>query len=252
MELMTSGDILKGSRFAAMKGHEALPQAVAGLFARAAREIGDVRLARLDRRRDSSLGHAPRKQVGDDVSEVRFHNVDDTAFAMDCKSDGGLAYRRGPKLTPDEEMTIGERLREARKARKLSQEALARLAQISQTTISDLERGRNTSSTELPALAAVLGVSALWLATGKGSRQSAAPIAPVSPQRHINAALFVAAWQAVSAYRQQSGVKLDDEEVIKLACRVYEQHIDTPNKSSAEMLGYLLALTDLVRNGGKT
>lgn len=63
--------------------------------------------------------------------------------------------------------TFGERLREARKEAKLTQGQLASKSGLSQTTISDIERGRNAGSTEAPALAAVLGVEALWLSDGK-------------------------------------------------------------------------------------
>lgn len=66
--------------------------------------------------------------------------------------------------------TFGTRLREARKDAGLSQPALAQKVGLSQTTISDIERGRNAGSTEAAALAAVLGVNALWLAEGKGPK----------------------------------------------------------------------------------
>lgn len=50
----------------------------------------------------------------------------------------------------------------------MTQIDLARKAGVSQTTISDIERGRNHGSTEITAIAAALGVNALWLADGKG------------------------------------------------------------------------------------
>jgi phage repressor protein C with HTH and peptisase S24 domain len=66
--------------------------------------------------------------------------------------------------------TFGERLREARRDAKLSQKTLGVKAGVSQTTISDIERGRNAGSTEAAALAAVLGVEALWFSVGKGPK----------------------------------------------------------------------------------
>lgn len=146
----------------------------------------------------------------------------------------------------DESMSVGERLKLARKARKLSQDRLAQLSSTSQSTISDIERGRNTSSKELPAIAAVLGVSALWLSTGRGPRHDTAPIRPVSPHRQINTDLLIQAMRAVTAYQQQVGSKLDDEDLLRLACRVYEQYVDTPDKTAQEMLGYLVSLSSII------
>lgn len=66
--------------------------------------------------------------------------------------------------------TFGTRLREARKAANLTQKELAKKAGVSQTTISDAERGRNAGSTEAATLAAVLKVEPIWLTDGKGPR----------------------------------------------------------------------------------
>jgi transcriptional regulator with XRE-family HTH domain len=75
-------------------------------------------------------------------------------------------------------MSIGSRIRELRLGQKprLTQKALAKRARLSQTTISDLERGRNVSSTDLAAIAQALGVTAEYL-TGGGERP-----APVQEQ----------------------------------------------------------------------
>lgn len=67
--------------------------------------------------------------------------------------------------------TFGERLKAARKAHGITQAELAKLAGISQTTIADIERGRNKGSTEVLKLAKSLEVSPDWLATGKGTRE---------------------------------------------------------------------------------
>jgi transcriptional regulator with XRE-family HTH domain len=146
-------------------------------------------------------------------------------------------------------MSVGQRLKDARKARKLTQERLSKMTGVSQSTISDVERGRNASTKELPTLAAALGVSALWIATGRGPRHDSAPVRPLAPQRQINTELMVQAMRAVTAYQQQIGSRLDDERLLRLACRVYEQHIDTPDRTAAEMLGYLMSITDAL---GKT
>ncbi|WBS00243.1 helix-turn-helix transcriptional regulator [Pseudoduganella sp. SL102] len=65
-------------------------------------------------------------------------------------------------------MSIGNRLKLARKAAKMSQVELAKRSGLNQSTISDLEVGKSQGSTSLATLAAILGVNALWLETGKG------------------------------------------------------------------------------------
>lgn len=62
--------------------------------------------------------------------------------------------------------TFGERVRSRRKELSLSQKDLADATGLSQTTISDIERGRNDGSREIVALAKVLRVQAQWLAYG--------------------------------------------------------------------------------------
>lgn len=66
--------------------------------------------------------------------------------------------------------TFGSRVRETRKALKWTQKQLASAAGLSQTTISDIERGRNDSSADIIALARSLRVSAEWLADGRGPK----------------------------------------------------------------------------------
>lgn len=61
---------------------------------------------------------------------------------------------------------IGDRIRQIRKERRMTQIELASLANISQTTLSQLESGRNDTSKELPTIAQVLGVDVYWLQTG--------------------------------------------------------------------------------------
>lgn len=79
-------------------------------------------------------------------------------------------------------MTIGERIKAARKDADLSQKELAAKVGIKQPTLSELERGESSSSARLPAIAAALGVSALWLQTGKGPKY---PINSISPKEML-------------------------------------------------------------------
>lgn len=61
-----------------------------------------------------------------------------------------------------------DRLKIARKNAKMTQVELAKAVKTSQGSISDLESGRNKTSTNIVEIAKVLKVSPNWLATGQG------------------------------------------------------------------------------------
>jgi transcriptional regulator with XRE-family HTH domain len=63
--------------------------------------------------------------------------------------------------------TIGDRLKQAREALGLSQGDVAGKAGVSQGTIGNLESGLRKNPRELLAIAAAVGVSPVWLKTGK-------------------------------------------------------------------------------------
>ena len=65
-------------------------------------------------------------------------------------------------------MEFKDRLKKARKLAGLNQAELAQKIGVQQTSISDLERGKSKSTSFSTQIAHELGVSALWLATGKG------------------------------------------------------------------------------------
>ncbi|QPI65855.1 LexA family protein [Vreelandella venusta] len=65
-------------------------------------------------------------------------------------------------------MEFKDRLKKARKLAGLNQAELAKKIGVQQTSISDLERGKSKSTSFSTQMAHELGVSALWLATGKG------------------------------------------------------------------------------------
>lgn len=72
-------------------------------------------------------------------------------------------------MTSDDELlrTVGDRLRTARKAAGLSQEALAHQAGLHRTYVSSVERGeRNIALLNILTLATVLDVDAGTLLTG--------------------------------------------------------------------------------------
>ena len=70
--------------------------------------------------------------------------------------------------------TLAERLKFARlqMTPKCSQQKLANMSGLSQTTITMLENGTRDSTTKIVELAKALGVSADWLSTGNGEMQS--------------------------------------------------------------------------------
>lgn len=71
--------------------------------------------------------------------------------------------------------TIGSRLREARKARGLSQEELAKRAGVGQSAVGNIESGRSNGAETLHKFAAVLGYRLRWLEVGDGPREGAGP-----------------------------------------------------------------------------
>lgn len=69
--------------------------------------------------------------------------------------------------------TVGKRLKKARKYAGMTQIELANTIDARQGAISDLENGRNSTSTKLVQMALVLGVNAEWLSTGVGEMVTA-------------------------------------------------------------------------------
>ncbi len=65
-------------------------------------------------------------------------------------------------------MSIGTRIREARKRVKMTQAQLAAKVGMAQGTLSELETGESDGTSLVASFAAALGVNALWLETGKG------------------------------------------------------------------------------------
>lgn len=218
---------------------------VSRLRSPAERQVADVPLRRLALSGDAGLRPSARYQLSYDLFEVHKEHL--TAIAVKRNTDAHLSYSGGPKMDKsDDQMSMGERLKTARKQRKLSQIRLAEMTGVSQSTISDIERGRNAGSTESAKLAAALGVSALWLSTGRGPKHEEAPIRPVQPHKQINTHLMIQCMHAATAFQAQTGTRLDDDDLLRLACRLYEQHHDTPAKTANELLGYLMTINELL------
>lgn len=66
---------------------------------------------------------------------------------------------------------FSERFKQRRKELGLNQISLAKKTGLSQTTVSDIERGRNDGSRELITIARVLQCRPEWLATGEGPKE---------------------------------------------------------------------------------
>lgn len=64
--------------------------------------------------------------------------------------------------------TLAKRLAWARAEKNMSQEALAKAAEVSQSTIGNLEAGIRNSARRIAAIASVLEVNTLWLSDGIG------------------------------------------------------------------------------------
>lgn len=115
-------------------------------------------------------------------------------------------------------MTIGTRIREARKRAKLTQAQLASRVGMRQATLSELETGESAGTTLLASLAAALGVNALWLETGKGLPDQASGSTAAQEKRGAHMIL---------AFEDEEGLldlfrRTDDRgrfEIIKLAAR---------------------------------
>lgn len=81
------------------------------------------------------------------------------------------AYGRSPNNSG---MELKDRLKQARKHRKMSQARLSEATGLDQTTISNLETGKVLSTSKLVEIAYTLQVDARWLATGVGDMEGGA------------------------------------------------------------------------------
>lgn len=118
-----------------------------------------------------------------------------------------MGTRNGiPQQSPT--MSLGQRIVEAREAKGWSRKRLADESGVPYPTLAGLESSDQKSSTATPMLAAALNVNALWLATGKGSRdlnvKVGGPEMPHGSQpAQLNPALLARAifWLAVAEGR---------------------------------------------------
>lgn len=74
-------------------------------------------------------------------------------------------------MLDNRKMNTGERIKLVREEMELTQKELAKLSGVSQTTIADLERGRNHGSAHIAKIAKALNVNPIWLTDGSGKRE---------------------------------------------------------------------------------
>lgn len=110
-------------------------------------------------------------EVLDQSCEERFHSTPPYGNSPNDRYGNTplQAYGRTPN---NHGMEYKDRLKRARKARKMSQASLAEAVGLDQTTISNLERGKVLSTSKTAQIARALGVDPHWLATGQGEMLS--------------------------------------------------------------------------------
>ncbi|BBL71098.1 LexA family protein [Methylogaea oryzae] len=111
-------------------------------------------------------------------------------------------------------MSLGQRLKTAREAKKLTQLSLAQRSGVSQQLISRLEGGHIESTTEIFPLADTLGVDARWLATGQGSMRDGSEENASKPLIHVP----VVSWVAAGNWREM--IEDDEHKSIAVTCKV--------------------------------
>ena len=79
-------------------------------------------------------------------------------------------------------MSVGQRLKEARKAANMTQVTLAQVSGVQQARITALETGVQEKSVFLPKLALALGADVSWLATGITQEERAIELTAVEQE----------------------------------------------------------------------
>lgn len=108
-----------------------------------------------------------RFEVVNQLAEKRFHGLSPYGYALNHSY--GYPPLQAYGLPPNNQsMELKDRLKQARKHRKMSQVRLSEATGLDQTTISNLETGKVLSTSKLVQIARALQVDAHWLATGMG------------------------------------------------------------------------------------
>jgi len=103
--------------------------------------------------------------------------------------------------------TLAQRLKETRLEEGLSQKALGLRAGVSQTTIANIEGGRNKGSTELVAIATALGVRPEWLENEAGPKKSGEATDDAKPADTPQGDVPAGLKKVIAAYRDGGPAK---------------------------------------------
>lgn len=158
---------------------------------------------------------------------------------------------------------LNARIKRLRKERGLTQEQLARLSGLSQTSISDLERGRNDGSEYLVEIAKALGVTAEFLKFRAGSKSEPSDEYLMSlKDAYTVKAIPVVTWEVVSkmdidtynsvSYESIDNVYLADHNETRklLALVVHGDSMTGPNnRGFNEGDTIIFELTDVFKSG---
>lgn len=136
---------------------------------------GDSRLATRDKISQLLLGEPRFDQIRGDFLGIHEQTLSRLCLTSQHQRDSDLYYIRDMD-------TLAKRLAWARERKGLTQEALARLSGVSQSTIGNLEAGLRQTARKIIDIAAVVEVDPNWLANGKGAPDSklGLPAAPAS------------------------------------------------------------------------
>lgn len=168
-----------------MQRDQLLPQFEAGLLGLPARQVADRRLSDAALGCDLCLHHAPGRQVSDQLfpvhgSALNHRDADIVSTGLPIVNIGKLIGVKSKERTP-----FGQRLYDARKRAKLTQEQVAKAIGIGQSTLAELERSAQGSSRAVE-LAGLYRCDALWLTTGEESGAPAPPPAGYADRHEVS------------------------------------------------------------------
>lgn len=144
--------------------------------------------------------------------------------------------------------TVGERIVRARDQKGWSRRKLADVAGVPYPTLAGLENGDQQTSSWVPAIAAATGVSALWLASGKGEMHPQTVAAEVSQLPRFDADKVedtITALLVVLRRRDPNAtINLEDRIDVEMFCEAYAALDQLEEQRQGREAGALIA--DLV------